>query len=113
MLAIPYFLDCGKPLIGSTKNPQIKDSSFTASKTDFWNRKASAARFGKNIGWGPYVTSMFDLEYLQVDLEKIYLICGFEVKGCKQSFVERYRVHISPEENFLDNWNMIKVCNHI
>ena len=110
-----FLLDCGNPLIGSTDRNGIKDSSFssseifsnTVSKTGI----ASNARLGNDNGWGPPDDE--SLHYLQIDLEKLYLICGFVVKGCKLSFVKKYRVHISPDENFLDTWNMVKVCNYI
>ena len=57
--------------------------------------------------------------YLEFDLGKLYLICGFEVKGCKikkfgntyDVWVTRYRVQVSPENDYWDSWNYIKVTD--
>ena len=108
-----YFLDCGEPLVGSTDAPRIGDSSITASSMNLIMTSIGEARLGagENNGWIPNKRDKHP--YLQFDLEKLYLICGFEVQGCGQSWVTRYRVQVSPEENFWDPWNYIKVATFL
>lgn len=101
------FIDCGEPLVGSNDSPIIVDSSITASSTDIVMGNINEARLGENDGWIPEKTDKHP--YLEFDLENFYLICGFEVQGCKKSWVTRYRVQISPEKDFWDTWNYIKV----
>ena len=98
---------CGRPLVGPVESPLIKDSSITASSKQTSSAKMSEARIGGNDGWSPHASDK--LPYLQFDLEKLYLICGFELLGCKGSSVSLYRVHVSPEKEYLDSWNIIKV----
>lgn len=76
------------------------------------NYQPSFAKFG-NVGWSP---SKADLHpWLKIDLGDLYLICGFKVQGCRdgavETYVRRYRVQVSPEDNFWDSWNYIKVIN--
>ena len=44
----------------------------------------------------------------------MHLVCGFEIQGCVAmgplpSWVTRYRVQVSPEKDYWDDWNFIKV----
>ena len=98
---------CGRPLVGPVESRLIRDSSITASSKQTPSAKISEARIGGNDGWSPHTSDK--LPYLQFDLEKLYLICGFKVLGCKGSYVNLYRVHVSPEKEYLDSWNIIKV----
>ncbi|XP_044183632.1 fibrillin-1-like [Acropora millepora] len=97
---------CGRPLVGPVASRLIRDSSITASSKQTPSAKISEARIGGNDGWSPHTSDK--LPYLQFDLEKLYLICGFKVLGCKGSYVNLYRVHVSPEKEYLDSWNIIK-----
>lgn len=93
--------------MGPVERPVIRDSSITASSKRIRSAKIGEARIGGNDGWSPHPSDK--LPYLQFDLESLYLICGFEVLGCKGSYVNLYRVHVSPEKEYLDSWNIIKV----
>ena len=93
--------------MGPVEGRLIRDSSITASSKQTPSAKISEARIGGNDGWSPHASDK--LPYLQFDLEKLYLICGFKVLGCKDSYVNLYRVHVSPEKEYLDSWNIIKV----
>ena len=93
--------------MGPVEGRLIRDSSITASSKQTPSAKISEVRIGGNDGWSPHASDK--LPYLQFDLEKLYLICGFEVLGCKGSYVNLYRVHVSPEKDYLDSWNIIKV----
>ncbi|XP_015748264.1 PREDICTED: uncharacterized protein LOC107328062 isoform X2 [Acropora digitifera] len=96
----------GQPLVGPVEGRLIRDSSITASSKQTPSAKISEVRIGGNDGWSPHASDK--LPYLQFDLEKLCLICGFEVLGCKGSYVNLYRVHVSPEKDYLDSWNIIK-----
>ena len=106
-----FFLACGSPLVGSAKSPVLKDSGINASSKLNAKVNMGDVRIGDNNGWSPSESDK--LPYLQFDLGKLHLICGFEVQGCKKSYVTRYRVHVSPEKDFLDTWNIIKVIESI
>ena len=93
--------------MGPVEGRLIRDSSITASSKQTPSAKISEVRIGGNDGWSPHASDK--LPYLQFDLEKLYLICGFKVLGCKGSYVNLYRVHVSPEKEYLDSWNIIKV----
>ncbi|XP_015757878.1 PREDICTED: uncharacterized protein LOC107337270 isoform X3 [Acropora digitifera] len=97
---------CGRPLVGPVEGRLIMDNSITASSKQIPWAKMSDARIGGNDGWTPHHSD--GLPYLQFDLEKLYLICGFEVLGCKGFNVTSYRVHVSPEKDYLNSWNTMK-----
>ena len=67
----------------------------------------SKARIGDNVGWCPSASDVSP--YLQFDLEKLYLICGFQVIQGSFTHMKSYRVHVSPEEDYLNSWNIFKV----
>ena len=71
---------------------------------------------GSGHGWVPKGSDMHP--YLEIDLEQLFLVCGVEVQGCKRigpggreysAWVTRYRVQVSPENEYWDSWNFIKV----
>ena len=93
--------------MGPVEGRLIRDSSITASSMNIPWAKMSDARIGGNDGWSALVTDKWP--YLQFDLEKLHLVCGFEVLGCNGFNVSSYRVHVSPEKDYLDSWNIIKV----
>ncbi|XP_015748600.1 PREDICTED: fibrillin-1-like [Acropora digitifera] len=66
----------------------------------------SKARIGDNVGWCPSASDVSP--YLQFDLEKLYLICGFQVIQGSLTYMSSYRVHVSPEEDYLNSWNIYK-----
>jgi len=104
------FPDCGYKLVRD-----LPDSSVTSSSV----HKSYDTHHGKlddyPDGWVPDESD--SNPYLQFDLGKLFLICGFEVKGCELNYkglnyplyVTRYRVQVSPEIDFWDSWNYIKV----
>ena len=67
----------------------------------------SEARIGGNDGWCSSESDKFP--YLQFDLEKLYLICGFQVHEGLDTRLKSYRVHVSPEKDYLNSWNIVKV----
>lgn len=90
----------------------IPDSRMKASSEDL-RHPASRGRL-KDSGWAPRSTGKDQYPYLLIDLVNLYLVCGFKVQGCsdfkgKPAWVTRYRVQVSPEKNFWDSWNYIKV----
>ena len=93
--------------MGPVEGRLIKDDSITASSKQIPWAKMSDARIGGNDGWSPQYHDK--LPRLQFDLEKLYLICGFEVLGCKGFNVTSYSVHVSPEKDYLNLWNIMKV----
>lgn len=64
-------------------------------------------------GWSPQNADKHP--WIKTDLGDLNLVCGFAVQGCSDNGVDtwlaRYRVQVSPEENFWDSWNYIKVIN--
>lgn len=104
------FPDCGYKLVRD-----LPDSSVTSS-TVHKSYETHHGKLDKNPdGWVPEGRDSHP--YLQFDLGKLFLICGFEVKGCALNdkgrkyplYVTRYRVQVSPEIDFWDSWNYIKV----
>lgn len=105
------FLVCGKPLgVDRNGNEMIPNSKMTASSEDP-RYPAKSGRLGDS-GWSPDSKDLYP--YLQIDLSNLYLICGLKIDGCTKfkggaAWVTRYRVQVSPEKNFWDSWNYIKV----
>lgn len=100
------FPDCGYKLVRD-----LPDSSVTSSSVHK-SYETHHGKLDKNPdGWIPDGRDLHP--YLQFDLGKLFLICGFEVKGCelnnKGLYVTRYRVQVSPEIDFWDSWNYVKV----
>lgn len=104
------FPDCGYKLVR-----YLPDSSVTSSSVHK-SYETHHGKLDKNPdGWVP--DGRDSHPYLQFDLGKLFLICGFEVKGCELNnkgrkyplYVTRYRVQVSPEIDFWDSWNYIKV----
>ena len=93
--------------MGPVEGRLIRDSSITASSTRGPWRNMSKARIGDNVGWCPSASDVSP--YLQFDLEKLYLICGFQVIQGSLTHMRSYRVHVSPEEDYLNSWNIFKV----
>ena len=88
----------------------IPDSEMSASSEDP-KHPASSGRL-KDSGWSPAKNDGY--QYLQINLGSLYLVCGFKIQGCFNikggpAWVTRYRVQVSPEEDFWDSWNYIKV----
>ena len=93
----------------------LPDSTIKASSEDL-RHPASKGRL-KDSGWAPRSTDKDPYPYLQVDLVNLYLVCGVKVQGCtdykrQPAWVTRYRVKVSPEKNFWDSWNYLKVSFH-
>ncbi|KAL9970967.1 hypothetical protein ACROYT_G023438 [Oculina patagonica] len=89
----------------------IPDKQMTASSEDP-HHPPSSGRL-KDIGWAPESLDKDPYPYLQIDLKKFFLICGFKIQGCKDfkggpAWVTRYRVQVSPERKYWDSWNYIK-----
>ena len=108
-----FFPVCGQTLgVGRYGNNILPDSRMTASSEDL-SYPASSGRL-KDSGWAPRGTDKDRYPYLQIDLVDLYLICGIKVQGCsdfkgKPAWVTRYRVQVSPEKDFWDSWNYLKV----
>jgi len=90
----------------------LPDSKIKASSEDL-RFPASRGRL-KDSGWAPRSTEKDPYPYLRIDLVDLYLVCGVEVQGCsdfkgKPAWVTTYRVQVSPEKNFWDSWNYLKV----
>ena len=105
-----FFPVCGQPL-GVTRgvNNELPDSRMKASSAT-WLYPASRGRL-KDRGWSPMGRDEDPYPYLEIDLGNLYLVCGIKVQGCseKRAGEIRYRVQVSPEENFWDSWNYLKV----
>lgn len=97
------FLDCGKELIGYNK---IGNQNIKASTVDRFAQTYEARMHGGN-GWIPDRNDKHP--YLEIDLGSLFLVCGFEVRGCRRSWPTRYRVQVTPEKDYWDSWNYIKV----
>ena len=93
--------------MGPVEGRLIRDSSITASSTRGRRRNMSKARIGDNGGWCPSKSDASP--YLQFDLEKLYLICGFQVIKGGSTAMSSYRVHVSPEKDYLNSWNIVEV----
>ena len=106
-----FFPVCGQPL-GVTRygDNMLPDSRMKASSEDM-RHPASSGRL-KDSGWAPRSEDPYP--YLGIDLVNLYLVCGVKIQGCsdfkgKPAWVTRYRVQVSPEEDFWDSWNYLKV----
>ena len=108
-----FFPGCGQPLgVARGGNSELPDSMIKASSEDY-RYPASSGRL-KDSGWAPVSSDEDPYPYLQIDLDNLYLVCGVKVQGCedfdrKQAWVTRYRVQVSPEKDFWESWNYIKV----
>ena len=104
--SISVFLDCGKALVA-----EIAEGSISSSSVKDYS-EAAHVKLDKE-GWSPQNADKHP--WIKIDLGDLYLVCGFAVQGCSDSgvdtWVTRYRVQVSPEENFWDSWNYIKVIN--
>ncbi|XP_078373014.1 uncharacterized protein LOC144656640 [Oculina patagonica] len=104
---------CGEPL-GVGRHPDrvvIPDNQMKAS-SEVPGYPASSGRL-RDLGWAPDSLDKDPYPYLQINLVNLYLVCGFKIQGCsdfkgKPAWVTRYRVQVSPEENYWDSWNYIK-----
>ena len=105
-------LDCGQPL-GLTRGTsnQIQDEKMTGTSY-VGNHAFHNGRIG-DVGWCPQSGVTDGHPYLQIDLMGFYLVCGFAIQGCtdplKSAWVTRYRVQVSPQKDYWDLWNFIKV----
>lgn len=109
-----FFPVCGKPLgvARSSDDDVLSNSRIHASSEDY-RYPASSGRL-KDKGWAPRSSDEDPYPYLQIDLIDLYLVCGVQVQGCtdfekKPAWVTRYRVQVSPEKDFWDSWNYLKV----
>ena len=107
-----FFPVCSERLGVGRHGNYIPDSRMTASSEES-EYFASSGRL-KDSGWAPLGTDKDWYPYLQIDLVDLYLVCGIKVQGCsdfkgKPAWVTRYRVQVSPEKDFWDSWNYLKV----
>ncbi|CAH3036766.1 unnamed protein product, partial [Pocillopora meandrina] len=89
----------------------IPDNRLTASSQDP-HFPAAYGRFYLT-GWAPKFRYKEFFPYFQVNLGAMHLVCGFEIQGCvamgpRPGWVTRYRVQVSPEKDYWDDWNFIK-----
>ena len=96
--------------MGRSGDDMLPDSKMKAT-TEHPNHPASSGRL-KDKGWAP--KNMDRYQYLLIDLVDLNLVCGVKIQGCsdfkgKPAWVTRYRVQVSPEEDFWDSWNYLKV----
>ena len=112
LVSLAEFLGCGSPLGILRTNITIPDNRLTASSHD----PHFPAAYGRLYlsGWAPKSRYKEYFPHFQVNLGAMHLVCGFEIQGClamgpRSGWVTRYRVQVSPEKDYWDDWNFIKV----
>lgn len=84
----------------------IPDNKMSASSED----QSHPAKNGRleDRGWSPDEHNNHD------KFSYLYLVCGFKIRGCsdvrpRPAWLTIYRVQVSPEKDFRNDWNSIKV----
>ena len=111
--SLHFFPVCGRPLEAGLHGNNFPPASRMTASSEDSRYLASSGRL-KDSGWAPNGADKDRYPYLQIDLVDLYLICGIKVQGCsdfkgKPAWVTRYRVQVSPEKDFWDSWNYLKV----
>ena len=108
-----FFPVCGQPLGVARRGDDVLEDRMLEASSEDLRHPASSGRL-EDSGWAPRNDSF---PYLQIDLVNLYLVCGVKVQGCtdfkgKPAWVTRYRVQVSPEKDFWDSWNYLKVWSY-
>ena len=83
----------------------IPDNKMSASSED----QSHPAKNGRleDRGWSPDEHNNHD------KFSYLYLVCGFKIRGCfdvrpRPAWLTIYRVQVSPEKDFRNDWNSIR-----